>query len=179
MITPRSLLIGRLLLAAPASAHAQSPTKAYAFVPHSSSEVSIIDATTRTFVGSMPAPGVNLQAAASPDGRLVYVVQSVPSHLRVFDVATLQPRGTIVLGGSPSSVAFTPDARRAYVTSLADTVYVVDVATGTVGPPIAMPPGSGPRRVVVSPDGRRALVLGQSGLYAIDTATNMVVDSLD
>jgi YVTN family beta-propeller protein len=179
MLTPRSVLIGCLLLTAPAIAAGQSPTRAYAFIPHLLGDVSVIDTTTRIIETTIPVLGQNWQAAASPDGRLVYVAVTNGSLVRVVDVATLQVRDEITLGGSLSGVAFTPDARHAYATSLLDTVYVIDVQTGLPGPPIAMPVGSEPRAVVVAPDGQRAFVLGAQVLYALDTATNAIAETVD
>ena len=121
----------------------------------------------------MPAPGVNLQAAPLPT---------------VGSSTSCSPGDTISglrRGDPPAARDHRPGrpvqrglhAGRA--PGLRDLVrrrpcYVVDVATGTVGP--SMPPGSGPTGVVVSPDGRRAR-RQFSAWYAIDTATNMVVDS--
>jgi YVTN family beta-propeller protein/autotransporter-associated beta strand protein len=174
----RTLLTGCLLLAAPVAALAQAPTKAYAFIPHLFGDVTAIDTGSRAAV-PLSMIGQNWQAATSPDGRLAYVAVTNGSLVRVVDVATLQLRDEIVLGGSLSGVAFTPDARRVYATSYFDTVYVVDVGTSQVGAPIAMPAGSRPMGVAAAPDGQRMFVLGEQVLYAIDTTTHAIVDSVD
>src|SRR5690606_22700891 len=74
-------------------------------------------------------------------------------------------------------LAFSPDGSRLYVgNQSSDSVAVVDTATDTVVNTILIE--DEPLWVAVSPDGTRAYVANVSSVSVIDTATNVVIDTL-
>ena len=87
---------------------------------------------------------------ASPDGRLMAIVDGQGGKLHVADVAQHRIIGAVELA-APRGVAFSPDSRTAYVTQGGGSVSVIDVAglrvTGTI--PVQVSPdgvGVGVRR---------------------------------
>ena len=89
------------------------------------SELLGIDAIDRTV--NMP-----FAVAFSPDGRLLYVVNSGSNDLSIVDLETYLAVGHIALGDNPRGIVLTGDGRRAYVlNALSGDVSVVDLETGT------------------------------------------------
>lgn len=80
---------------------------------------------------------------ASPDGRLVAIVDGQGNKLHIADVAEHRLIGAVDLLG-PRGVQFSPDSKTAYVTQGGGSVAVIDIATLRVTRSIA---------VQVSPDG--------------------------
>ena len=83
--------------------------------------------------------------------------------------------GAITVGSGPTSVAFSPDGSKAYVTNTDDrTVSVINVAAGTAGPAIAV--GYSPFKVAFSPDGTLAYVAnsGAATVSVINVADSSV-----
>jgi YVTN family beta-propeller protein len=65
--------------------------------------------------------------------------------------------GPITVGNGPSSVAFSPNGKKAYVANYgAGTVSVINVSTGTVSRRIRV--GFSPVSVAFSPNGKKAYV---------------------
>ncbi|MGY1747513.1 hypothetical protein [Blastococcus sp. SYSU D00695] len=105
--------------------------------------------------------------SATPDGRTVVYTDSAAGAIGLVDVSRPErPRqlGTIPVAGEPTSVAVTPDGRRALVvtdTSASSTapsgaLLVVDLRTRTVLRTLDL--GGQPDSVAVGPDGRYAAV---------------------
>ena len=64
----------------------------------------------------------------SPDGRLLYVVNSASNDLSVIDLETTLAVGHIRLGDNPRGIVLTGDGKRAYVlNALSDDVSVLDL----------------------------------------------------
>ena len=61
--------------------------------------------------------------AASPDGSRVYVANADGGTLHVLDARTLDPLGTVTVGGAPTEVV--ADGDRLYLTDTADDRLVV------------------------------------------------------
>jgi YVTN family beta-propeller protein len=108
-----------------------------------------------------------------------YVANDESGDVSVINTATNRlesvPDGAAIkVGGSPVSVAITPDGTRAYVANSALGVSVIDTATNTVEALLRVP--AGPFGIAISPDGSRAYVanLGAEEVSVIDTATNTV-----
>jgi YVTN family beta-propeller protein len=78
--------------------------------------------------GSFTAPS---PIAISPDGATAYVVLSGASSVAVLDTNRDSIIAMIPVGPGPTSVAFTPDGHRAYVT-YGSTVSFIDTASQTV-----------------------------------------------
>jgi YVTN family beta-propeller protein/autotransporter-associated beta strand protein len=119
-------------------------------------------------------------AAATPDGRFLYVSHAPSSSVSVLDVARRAIVATIAVGRSPQGIAVTPDGRRAYVANTDDdSISAIDTTTGTViGHPIAA--GHAPWTLAIAPDGRRAYVANASAdsVTVIDLVTHARVTTI-
>jgi YVTN family beta-propeller protein len=152
-----------------------------------------IDLATNRVVGTATRlSGSSSDLALSPDGKLAYVLSNAPrgmNTLSLIDVATGSLIGDPirVSGGScdcpNSSLAITPDGKRAYVTNRGNAlshqpvgnVKVIDlVQHKVIGSPIET--GPRPTAVVITRDGARAYVLnsGDGTISTIDLATNEI-----
>jgi len=70
--------------------------------------------------------------AFSPDGRLLYVVNSGSNDLSVIELETTVGVGHIELGDNPRGIVLTGDGKRAYVlNALSDDISVLDLGTQT------------------------------------------------
>jgi YVTN family beta-propeller protein len=87
---------------------------------------------------------------------------------------------SIPVGSEPSSIAYTPDGKRAYVANADDgTISVIDIALRSiVGAPI--PVGKGLATIAIAPNGLTAYVTSRESdkVTAIDTRTNTVIGSV-
>lgn len=94
----------------------------------------------------------------TPDGRQVWLANSVTSKVTVFDAATLEVLRTFETGAeSPSRVRFTADGKRAVMTfGMTRKVGVFEVATGKAVQWIDI--DSGAKVLAISPDGKQAAV---------------------
>jgi YVTN family beta-propeller protein len=131
-----------------------SPDGARAYVPHTRSNtgnraltfdttvfplVSLMDTSARQhLVGQQLAletidpPGVGLpfDAAFTPDGRQIWVLNAASNDISVVDVSTRQRVAHIEVGDNPRGIVLTPDGATAYVNNtLAGTVSVLDTAS--------------------------------------------------
>ena len=117
--------------------------------------------------------------AVAPGGGTAYVLAmpdpgsqqgfAVPVHIRTSTAGT-----PIRVGLNPVQIAFTPDAKMAYVANYAsESVTPIQLADGRAGPPIAA--GRMPARLAVSPDGRTVYVL-DSNIFG-GMATEMPVSA--
>ena len=102
-----------------------------------------VDATVQ--VGHYPGP-----IAVSPDGRRVYVANTVADTLSVINTADHQVLITLAVGHRPVNLAVSADSRWVYVTNeKAGTVAVIDTAQQSVVSTVAV--GDRPEMVVVKP----------------------------
>jgi YVTN family beta-propeller protein len=108
-----------------------------------------------------------------------FVTSAAGGFVAVIDDAT-QTFVPVAVSGGPWGVAFSPDGRRAYVTSQnAAIVTIIDVATNTtVGAPIAI--AGDAAGIAVTPDGRFAYVSvrGPNQVDVIDLATNTLLTTI-
>jgi len=138
-----------------------SPDRRRAYVPHTRSNtanraltfdttvfplVSLIDLTTRRHLvgqqldlGTLDPPGVGLpfDAAITPDGERLWVVNAASNNISVVDLGGRRLLAHIPVGDNPRGVVLSPDGRTAYVNNtLAGTVSIVDTthytATATI-----------------------------------------------
>ncbi|MGH9896619.1 MAG: YncE family protein, partial [bacterium] len=115
--------------------------------------------------------------AVSPDGKRVYVSNTLPDTLSVIDAdeasATFHTViATIGVGVFPIGIALTPDGTRAYVVAREDgNVAVIDTASLAVVP-MRVAVRETPGRMALSPDGTRAYVANvlSRDVSLIDTA---------
>ncbi|MCP4686533.1 MAG: c-type cytochrome, partial [Desulfobacterales bacterium] len=134
-----------------------SPDGLKAYIPHTRSNtanraltfdttvfpiVSVIDLATGAHLTgghisleTIDPPGVGLpfDAAISPDGGSVWVVNAASNDVTVVDAATRLRLAHVEVGDNPRGIVFNPDGTRVYVNNtLAGTVSVIDAATYTV-----------------------------------------------
>ena len=134
-----------------------SPDGRLAYVPHTRSNttnraltfdstvfplVSLIDLTTRHHLvgqqidlGTLDPPGVGLpfDAAVTPDGGELWVVNAASNDVSVIDLVSRQLVAHIEVGDNPRGIVLSPDGSTAYVNNtLAGTVSVIDTAAYTV-----------------------------------------------
>jgi YVTN family beta-propeller protein len=134
-----------------------SPDRQRAYIPHTRSNtanraltfdttvfplVSLIDLTTHEHLigqqidlGSMDPPGVGLpfDAALTPDGEELWVVNAASNDISVIDLVGNQLAAHVEVGDNPRGIVLSPDGSTAYVNNtLAGTVSVVDTSTYTV-----------------------------------------------
>ena len=77
------------------------------------------------------------RAIAAP---FAYVVNQLSDNVSVIDIATDMVVATIPVGDEPSTVAITPDGKKAYVPNYQSlSVSVIDIATNTVSATTRMP----------------------------------------
>jgi YVTN family beta-propeller protein len=134
-----------------------APAGGLAYVPHTRSNtanralsfdttvfplVSLIDLATGTHLagqqidlGTLDPPGVGLpfDAALSPDGEELWVLNAASNDVTVIDLTTRQRAAHIEVGDNPRGIVLAPDGLAAYVNNtLAGTVSVIDTTAYTV-----------------------------------------------
>ncbi len=113
----------------------------------------------------------------SPDGNTAYVANRRSGSVSVLDTSTWESIATIDVEGNPWAIALSPDGSRAYVTTGASFLSVIDTASKEV---IARPEFGGEplQLVAVRSDGREVYVstrypVGAAPrVHALDTQTN-------
>lgn len=162
-----------LVVASPA-ARAATPS-AYVYATSSNPTVSQFAADDSGDLSALspalvPGVGFSTGAAASPDGRSLYVVDQSAGKISQFDIAfdgTLTPKspGTVVTGTTPFGIAIARDGTHVYVPNQGDgNVSVYDVgAGGVLSPASTVAAGSAPVQIVLSPDGASAYVTNFGG----------------
>jgi YVTN family beta-propeller protein len=134
-----------------------SPDGSTAYVPHTRSNtanraltfdttvfplVSLIDLGIGTHrigaqldLGTLDPPGVGLpfDAAVTPDGKRLWVVNAASNDLSILDLETRMLAGHIEVEDNPRAIVLSPDGATAYVNNtLAGTVSVIDTESYTV-----------------------------------------------
>jgi YVTN family beta-propeller protein len=122
---------------------------------------------------------------AAPNGRQLYIANRTAGVVTVVDTAVDKVTATIPIdAGPPQFIAFSPDARRAYVSVWNDertiaAVSVLDTTTNSVVETI--PVQTRPFLSAVSPDGKWIYVPNHdtNNVSVIDTATDELVTNFD
>lgn len=118
-------------------------------------------------------------AASAGAAPLVWVPNEIEESVSTFDSSTGREVGSPVrVGGLPSSIAITPNGRRAIVLELAkESARVIDTGSRTALKPI--PLGGPGEYVAIAPDGKIAYVTaaGDPEILVIDLETAALVDS--
>jgi YVTN family beta-propeller protein len=134
--------------------------------------VSVVTLATSIFSASIRVGGTQEEAAATPDGKTVYITNDF-GYCTPIDVATNTPGLAIPVGSGPLGVAVNPNGLTAYVVNGNDnTVTPIDVATNTPGPVINV--GEGPFMIAITPDGTMAFTTNVTShdITPIDLTTN-------
>jgi YVTN family beta-propeller protein len=138
--------------------------RVYVTEKHSNS-ATVIDGATNTVIGSIAVGTSPSEAAASPDGRVVYVANASDksNSVTAIDVIGGKVLGTMGVQSQPLDIAFAPDGLTAYVTNTgSNTVSIIDTQQGkTVG---QIGTGSSPAGIAVTPDGSHVYVADADNL---------------
>ncbi len=178
-----ALLLGFALVAGAGDASAW-PRKfgPFAYVAnYNSYDVSVIDITANKVVGNVSGFVHAEAAAVAPDGRFVYVTDSLvgsfTGSVKVVDAISNQLVGRpITVGAFPLGIAVTPNGKFVYVANFSSSnVSVIATAANAVTATIGV--DTNPVAIAISPDGTRAFVASRANnvVSVIDTATNRVV----
>lgn len=90
------------------------------------------DGSSQTETGTVSVGSVPTGIAFNASGTKAYVTNQLSNDVGEVDVATNVQTRTIAVPGNPFQVVVSPDEKRIYVTTNADEVYAIDVATGGV-----------------------------------------------
>jgi DNA-binding beta-propeller fold protein YncE len=172
------------------------PNSSAAYITNASDNtVSVVSLTgtpavTKTITFPKPGCKAPLDAAATPNGKAVYVVCASNYKIWKITVATNKAASKGIKikkgsesGGSLEEIVITPNGKTAYVSNYNDgAVYPVTLKTGVVGAGIPVPAAYA---LGMSPDG--SYVLAGDGtccsettdVYSISTSTNAVVSTFN
>jgi YVTN family beta-propeller protein len=106
-----------------------------------------------------------------------YIANNGSQNVSVINTATNQVTSTIQVGGSPTSVAVSPDGRKVYIANWFYAVNVIDTANNAV---TSIPNNGNAVGIAVRPDGRRAYAANfyDQSVSVIDTGTNTVITTV-
>jgi gliding motility-associated-like protein len=112
-------------------------------------------------------------------GGYAYVANTQSNNVSVINTITNTVVKTIGVGGSPLTVAVSPDDSKVYVAnSLSDNLSVISTASNTVITTVPMQVS--PSGMVFSPDGSELYVasIGSNVIYIVNTSTNSITGSI-
>ena len=139
--------------------------------------VHIIDAATNTVVGVIDGIERAHGAAASPDGKKLYVANESVHTIDIVDVVGLKVDKQVELIGRPNNIAITPDGRKVYV-AIAEApgaLQVLDTSTEEIVTTISV--HGGVHNTYVTPDGKYAIagMVGGRNITVVDTEQDFPV----
>jgi len=120
-----------------------------------------MNTTSDTIVATIPVGTAPIQAAVTPDGSKVYVVNQGSNDVSVIDTGSNTAIATIRVGASPSGLAVTPDGSRVLISSL-NARKVVVISTSSNKVTATWPVVLGSSAIAVSPDGLYAYIANQT-----------------
>ncbi|HKM67458.1 MAG TPA: choice-of-anchor D domain-containing protein [Candidatus Acidoferrum sp.] len=101
--------------------------------------VTVISIPSNTLVATIPAGLTPYDAALTPDGSLLYVVNARGNNVSVINTTTNQVIATVPVGTGPQSVATTPDGATVYIANtVGNTVSTIQTSTNTVSSTFAV-----------------------------------------
>ena len=123
-----------VLLAVLVLGHTRAGAEMRVFVTNEKSDdVTVIDAATRTVVGTIRVSKRPRGVAVSPDGRRVYVANSNSDSLSVIDAKSLAVLSTVPAGLDPEGMTFNRAGTALYVVNENElSVTVLDAASLTI-----------------------------------------------
>ncbi len=139
--------------------------------------VHVIDPVTNKVVGEISGIERAHGAAASPDGRHLYVANESDDTVDVVDMVMMKVIKQIPLSGRPNNIAVTPNGRKVYVAiaQAPGALEVIDTATNEISATISV--HGGVHNTYVTPDGKYAVagMVGARNITVVDTETDMPV----
>lgn len=182
----RLILVGALVAAATVisapvadAAHEHKDVYLYAAL-YQRNEVQAVDTATNQVVATIPVGRDPLNLALAPNGKRVYVANSVDNTVSVIDTRTDTVIDTIAMPVHPAAIVVSPNSRRVYVitgSSGAGDVTVIDARKDTVLTTIA---GTDANGLIASPDGKSVYLTDNvdgDNVGVISTATDTEVRS--
>jgi YVTN family beta-propeller protein len=152
--------------------------RAYVVSMHDRS-MSVLDVEACEFVKTVPLGELPFNVLASPDGARVYVGVLRAGHVAVIDARSHDVVDTMEVP-SPNGLAFSPDGRSMFVTSVFDdSVQVIDLDAGKVVRSGEV--GEKPGHLALTKDGSRAYIVRPFGqtVSVLDTRTLDVVHTVE
>ena len=153
--------------------------------PIGNGTVSVIDRTNHAIVDTIKVGVDPFSIAITPNGKRLYVTDSIAGTVSVIDTTTRRVVGTTPSLGTVLGLAAGPDGKHVYVTYTGpDEVVVIDTATDSIGANVPIPFNNSvqsvPGDVAITPNGRFAYVTdgASSRVTVIDTESNRVVMSI-
>lgn len=127
-----------------------------------------------TGLGSIPT-----DVAIVEGGTKAYTTNQGTQEIGILDLSQNVKTGFIPVGGDPFRVYAPAGGHRAYVTTNADSVFVINTSNNAIVGRFKV--GPDPNGVALSPDGASLYVSHSGGtfVYRVNTATNAIVDSLE
>ncbi len=142
----------------------------------SETSIAVINTSTNTVTSSMPLKsyGNPLGMIISPDGVMLYVLNSEFGTVTVVNTATNAIIAVISVGTSPHGIAISPDGSKVYVSNqFTDNLSVINTATNTVVANVTI--GSSPD-IAISPNGTiYASILSPNSVSVINPITYAVI----
>ncbi|MEE2636720.1 MAG: beta-propeller fold lactonase family protein [Acidobacteriota bacterium] len=171
-----AFLAALLLLVIPVMAAAQGTVRIVQ-TNSAGDNVHIIDPETNTVIGEIMGIERAHGAAASPDGKWLYVANESDNTIDVVDMSQLKVVKQVPLSGRPNNIDVTPDGRKVYV-AIAQSpgaLEVLDTATNEIMATISV--HGGVHNTYVTPDGKHAVagMVGGRNITVVDTETDMPV----
>jgi YVTN family beta-propeller protein len=139
-------------------------------------DVHIIDPATNKVVGHITGIEVGHGAAATPDGRWIYVSNEADSTLDVVDARTLLVTANIPLSGHPNNISSSRDGKRVYVAIREEPGLVDVIDTVALRRVKSIPIKGAVHNTYVTPDGRHVIAGSIAGktLTVIDQKTEEI-----
>jgi YVTN family beta-propeller protein len=148
----------------------------YAYVSNlAGNNISIVNTTNNSVVGSVMVATAPTGLAVTPDGSAVYIASQTANVVSVLNTSNNSVGACINVGRTPTQLAVSPNGAQVYVVNQAsNTVSVIDTASKSVIATIAV--GLRPTGIAFHPSGTRAYVtnLWSGDVSVIDTASQSV-----
>lgn len=108
-----------------------TPTAGTGATTTTAGQVAVVDATTYKLIKKIAVGNTPHGIRVRPDGKEVYVTNTLSNDVTVIDVASLAVIATVPnVGANPFEVSFNPDGSMAYVSNfLGRSVAIIDTAT--------------------------------------------------
>ncbi|MGM0889810.1 MAG: cytochrome D1 domain-containing protein [Bacillota bacterium] len=155
-----------------------TPDGQLAYVLHDDNKVSIIDVSTNKIVKTVNINESTTGIAITPEGKFAYIAGAQHVFLLDIQTNTLVKMIEQTMGGADRvRIAFSPEGKFAYIADFTTgKIFVIDVTTNTMKPVNIESHASD---VTITPDGKFAYAVGDKNLCVIDTATNVVVKTVE